>query len=394
MAWVHIFTRDFRLVDNSALLALHDKRVLPIFVFTPAQTTENDLFNKRSFAFLCDSLRELAQDIAEQRGKLYVFRGDTVDILRRIVGASGAAAAFAGISITADYTPFAKERQRRVQAFCTEHGLAFQAVDDIYLHAPGTIKNKAGKPFQKFTPYYETARRRPVAKPQTQRPIDWQRPRLGQTVAIPSYKDDTAHVKGGRSNALRILRSFDDSRYAQKHDFLNYRTTGLSAHNHYGTVSIREVYWAFSSDALRRQLHWRDFYGGIVNSFQELYRVSPYDFMKSPEPGWRTDRADFNAWAAGRTGVKLVDDSMRQLLTTGYMHNRARLVVSSYLVKDLKIHWRWGERHFAKYLVDYDFTQNFCNWCWVSSVLPFSMAPFRRLDPDAQLRRYGSDRDP
>lgn len=383
--WAHLFTRDFRIVDHSALHALRGERILPLFVFTPEQTTENDLFNKASFGFLCDSLRELASDIAQQGGRLYVFRDDTIDVLQRLARTTP----LAGVSITADYTPYAKARQRRIEQFCKRQGIAFQATHDIYMHAPGSVTNKAGKTFQKFTPYYEAARRRDVPKPREHERYTWARPALTGTVTIPKINVVT-HAQGGRSAALHILRTYDYDRYDETHDFLNEKTTGLSAHNHYGTVSIREVYWAFPNEALRRQLHWRDFYGAIMDAFDELYGTDAYDFMKEPGRGWRTDRAEFNKWAEGRTGVPLVDDSMKQLLETGYMHNRARLVVASYLVKDLKIHWRWGERHFAKHLVDYDFTQNFCNWCWVSSVLPFAMPPFRRFDPEAQLKRYGS----
>jgi deoxyribodipyrimidine photo-lyase len=194
-------------------------------------------------------------------------------------------------------------------------------------------------------------------------------------------------VKGGRTEGLTLLKTPPPD-YTGQHDIPSIPTSNLSAHNHFGTVSIREVYHAITNDAFRRQLYWRDFYGHICFFFEALYKTSPYDFQKEPQPGWSTDKVEFKKWTDGKTGYALVDAGMRQLKVTGYIHNRARLVAAIYLTKHLKIHWRWGEQHFARLLVDYDFAQNFGNWCWVASVLPFSMAPFRSLDPEIQLKKF------
>jgi deoxyribodipyrimidine photo-lyase len=156
-------------------------------------------------------------------------------------------------------------------------------------------------------------------------------------------------------------------------------------------VSIREVYWSGKQRKIEefvRQLYWRDFYGQIMDSFESLYGEEPFGFMKEPAPGWKTDRSILEKWKEGKTGHELVDAGMRQLNTTGYIHNRARLVCASWLAKDQKVHWRWGEQYFAQKLVDYDVTQNMMNWIWVSSVLPFASAPFRRLDPEVQAKQF------
>ena len=188
-------------------------------------------------------------------------------------------------------------------------------------------------------------------------------------------------------------------------------TSRLSAHNHFGTVSIREVYWAARDargkhlDEFIRQLYWRDFYGHICYAFNTLYGVNPYDFWteadtdperrrKATSPVYKDPKIlqAFENWTKGKTGAELVDAGMRQLLEEGFIHNRARLVVADYLVKELGVPWRWGERWFAQHLVDYDFAQNFGNWCWVASVLPFSQAPFRRHIPDRIQERLDPDR--
>ena len=165
----------------------------------------------------------------------------------------------------------------------------------------------------------------------------------------------------------------------------------LSAHNHYGTVSIREVHARGTTLGLTefvRQLWWRDFYGNIMADFETLYGVGAYEFQaKAPEQSGRAKKA-FADWCAARTGVPLVDAGMRELLTTGYMHNRVRLVVASWLTKDMGVHWRLGERFFAKHLVDYDPAQNMMNWIWVASKLPFASAPFRRVDAYTTAKRF------
>jgi deoxyribodipyrimidine photo-lyase len=175
-------------------------------------------------------------------------------------------------------------------------------------------------------------------------------------------KENTSiHVKGGRSEALLLLKTLPEN-YDKERDIPSKRTSNLSAHNHFGTVSIREVYHAAKRKGLEemiRQLYWRDFYGHIMADFENLYGTSAIEFQKdsaTPISGitWKYDRELFNKWCRGETGHDLVDAGMRQLNETGYIHNRARLVCAYYLVKDLKIFWRWGERYFASKLVSDD----------------------------------------
>jgi deoxyribodipyrimidine photo-lyase len=279
---------------------------------------------------------------------------------------------------------------------------------------PGSILNAQKRPFQKFTPFWEAARRRSVARPLDNKPIVWKSSPSSVDHAItiedaydkfivPAGRIGRQVRHGGRTEALKLLRNLP-ANYDTTRDLLAHETSRLSAHNHYGTVSIREVYWAARDardahgkklDEFIRQLYWRDFYGHICYSFDTLYGVNPYDFWTSadtnperrrkatgPEYTDPSIREAYESWTRGETGAELVDAGMRQLLAEGFIHNRARLVVADYLVKELGVPWRWGERWFAQHLVDYDFAQNFGNWCWVASVLPFSQAPFRRHNPE------------
>jgi deoxyribodipyrimidine photo-lyase len=390
---VFLFHRDLRIVDNrglevaAALARQHGTQVLPLFIFTPQQVTRNPLKSAPSIQFMLDSLEDLESEIAKQDGVLRFAYGSTVDVLK-ICMAPGDA-----IVDVRDYTPFAKQRESDIRAFAEKNDIQYECVDDIYLTTPGTVRTGTGRTFQKFTPFWETARRKPVDKPKRIR-VPWWKGRvvLGDAATTLSEMRRTLVPRrltgvrpGGRAEALTILKHIPTP-YEKTHDRLDAPTSHLSAHNHFGTVSIREVYWSTDQDAFRRQLYWRDFYGHIMADFETLYGVGPYEFQ-APTRWRKGEKEVFDAWSKAETGVPLVDAGMRELLETGFMHNRARLVVASWLVKDKGVHWRWGERFFAKHLVDYDPAQNMMNWIWVASVLPFASAPFRRHDPERSAEK-------
>jgi deoxyribodipyrimidine photo-lyase len=368
--------------------------VLPAFIFTPEQVgKENTFCSMNSVQFMITSLLEVDEALKQEGTRLQAYYGDVLAVVERLKRQYNLIAIFE----TADYTPYAKERAATLHLAALKDDLHYQAVHDTYLTVPGTVLNGTGRPFQKFTPFWETARKRRVARPigKSVRKTLWH---VESATELPAICRQVAgagagagnrqiHVRGGRSEGLRLLADLPKRRYNTNHNLADRPTSHLSAHHHYGTISIRESYDAARPHSnlteFTRQLYWRDFYGHICASFGLLYGESPYKFTgRGP---WKADaqaRAKFLKWSQGRTGKPIVDAGIRQLLETGFMHNRVRLVVASYLVKDLKVYWRWGEKFFAQHLVDYDFAQNFGNWCWVASVLPFSQPPFRRFDPE------------
>ena len=399
---VFLHHRDLRAVDNRSLAAAcayakaNNATVMPAFIFTPAQVgTKSKIASSKSIACMVQSLRELATAYDSLDTKLHFFYGDTVAVLKKIPHV-------VALFQTADYTPYAKKRTIGIGEWTGGAGIHYETVHDIYINAPGSVLNKAGRPYQKFTPYYEVARRIRVEKPETvpcrgpymETPIHTSYSvTLEKAVPSSSLKDvDGRAYKGGRAEAMTLLKNVPRN-YEEIHDVLAEHTSGLSVHHHYGTISMRESYHGFTNEAYRRQLYWRDFYGQIVAFFEELYGVGAYEFQTggSYESLSPAKARILKAWKTGTTGVPLVDAGMRQMNETGFMHNRARLVVSSWLIKDMGIWWRWGERYFAERLLDYDFTQNFSNWCWVASILPFSQAPFRRHDPITIAARLDPD---
>lgn len=401
---LYIFHRDLRLNDNKTLTEAakyakqHKAVLLPVFIFTPSQITEKNPYKSTaSIQFMVESLEYLDLEISRAGGgRLQALYGENLEVIARLLETLESIFA---IFETADYTPYAKKRQSEMMTLANYHGIEYYAIHDTYLTDPGSVLNGSGKPYQKFTPFYEAAKRQTVPKPLPKpKTIPWYTTALPGAIPLASKmppKNPNIHVKGGREEGLKLLKRVPTIDYAAVHDVPSKDTTNLSAHHHFGTVGIRETYHAAAGKTdLQRQLYWRDFYGHICNFFEDLYGIDPYKFQAEGQEGyagWKKDRATFNAWCEARTGVPIVDAAMRQLLETGYMHNRARLIVSNWLVKDKKIYWRWGERFFAQHLVDYDFAQNFGNWCWVASVLPFSQAPFRSLNAETQAAKFDKE---
>lgn len=416
---VMLFHRDLRIIDHRALQVAADlkKPVVPLFVFTPEQVSEkNTLRSLNSIQFMLESLRDLANAIKSDGGRLVLAYGHTVDVLKGIHKKAGPVAA---VVETADYTPYALRRTEEILKFTEEIGATYHAVADSYLLEPGTATNKSGKTFQKFTPFYETVRWRKIDAPaEKTRGLKWARVsttkgggsgsraktrkvrRLPGEVLLETMDSRLCPrpnleiaVHGGRAEGLKLLAKIPHD-YAKIHDVPSETTSMLSAHNHYGTLSIREVYERGKSQGLTefvRQLWWRDFYGHIMADFKRLYGVEAYDFQKdAPEQSEKAKKA-FRDWCDAKTGVPMVDAGMTQMLRTGYMHNRLRLVVSSWLIKDMHVHWRLGERFFAKHLVDYGPAQNMMNWIWVASVLPFAQAPFRKIDAYKTAEKFDAD---
>lgn len=410
MITVMLLHRDLRLVDHRGFEAATEtgNPVLPLFIFTPQQVSTNPYKSTPAIQFMLESLVDLDKELkSTYDAPLTTAYGDTIDVLKSL----HRKVPIHTLIETADYTPFAKQRTVELTKFTESIGAKFIQVHDIYLLPPGSVLNKSGKTFQKFTPFYETARLRHIDKPNlvkhkcmmykfrstrskgTRKTIFKGHVTLEQMFhrLVPEPNPDLA-THGGRSVALELLKHLP-KKYGETHDIPSIPTSLLSAHNHFGTVSIREVYWAADEmTEFRRQLWWRDFYGNIMNDFETLYKTTPYEFQSVWTDSKAADEA-FDAWKTAKTGVPLVDAGITQLLKTGYIHNRVRLAVSSWLVKEKNVHWRRGERFFAQHLVDYDPAQNMMNWIWVASVLPFASAPFRRVDPVSTAKKFDPDNE-
>lgn len=394
-----IFRRDLRIIDNITLNNLNEycKNIYAIFIFTPEQVgSANDFKSNNAIQFMIESLEDLAKNISKMGGRLYTFYGHNNKIIADCIKDWNIQA----IGFNLDITPFARERDSEIIKLCDKLGVVPICDYDYYLHQPGIIMNGSGQPYQKFTPYYNSAKKHKVHPPTKLRRIHFRQKdsRIQNKITIAEAFRKFAKVNpdilvhGGRDNAIKQMRaaSRNIKHYSRTHDELSKPTSQLSAYIKFGNISIREVYNAFRSNTdFIRQLYWRDFYASVLYFFPHTL-----DHALKPQYNkihWHYNDRWFDAWKTGHTGFPIVDAAMRQLNATGYMHNRGRLIVGSFLVKTLLISWEKGSQYFSQKLTDYDPASNQLNWQWVASSGPDSQPYFRIFNPWMQQEEHDNE---
>lgn len=396
-----IHRRDLRVDDNTALRhALGESdEVLACFILDPKQVGEqNEYRSLKQVGFMRDSLADLKKQYEARDGALHVLSGNPEEVLAQLIARAGIAAVYAN----ADYSPYAKARDAKLAQVCADAGIPFLLSHDALLSGdPDAISKSDGKPYTVFTPFWKRAMLVSVPKPEPVRTGAFVSGEIeglsyGELELLaPDVDPSTLAVAPGRTGALAILKRAEDFKdYAETRDRLAGSTTRLSAHHKFGTVSIRESYDALGKatgydSALIRQLYWRDFYTYLAHRIPRVIGSS-YDPRHEILFG-EIDRDLLAAWEAGRTGVPVVDAGMRELLATGYMHNRARLIVGSFLTKDLHQPWWLGEKHFARHLIDYDVSVNNGNWQWVGGTGTDPVPYFRIFNPWLQAKKFDPD---
>jgi len=394
-----IFRRDLRIVDNNGLNLLNEKckNIFTIFIFTPEQVGSGNKYKSdNAVQFMIESLQDLASQISKAGGHLYTFYGHNDKIVADCIKAFDINV----VCFNLDITPYSKERDNKIIKLC-EHMKTYVMYDyDYYLHEPGTIVNGSKEPYQKFTPFYQTCLKKKVESPAGPRKIHFKRSEahiLGKISLEQAFKKFTKEnsdilVHGGRPEAIKTLKTAvrTQTHYSKTHNELDKQTTQLSAYLKFGCISIREAYKALhGKHDIIRQLIWRDFYANILYSFPHVLGHAMK--QKYNKVHWHHNTNWFKAWCDGETGFPIVDAGMRQLNETGYMHNRARLIVASFLTKTLLIDWRDGEEYFASKLTDYDPASNNGNWQWVASTGADSQPYFRIFNPWEQAKNFDPD---
>lgn len=383
MNCLYIFRRDLRLEDNTALLeALKtSNKVIPCFILDPRQIKENEYFSKNAYEFMIKSLKELDEKLRSKGSQLYVFKEKPEEVIGKLKNK------ISKVIVTQDYTPFSMERDKKIKTKCEELNISFQSFEDYLLNPVEKIKKGNGEPYTVFTPYYKSALKYKIRKPKPNKHINYFKEKL-DTVKIPEIeKNPYLYKKGGRAEALELLKE-NYFYYKEKRDIPSINgTTGLSPHHKFGTISIRESYEAFKgNESLIRELYFRDFFTQLCYHHPYVFKENFQRKYNSLE--WEDDDEKFKAWCEGRTGFPIVDAGMRELNTTGYMHNRIRMIVASFLVKHLLINWKRGERYFANKLVDYDPCVNNANWQWAASTGADAQPYFRIFNPWRQQERF------
>lgn len=392
-----IFRRDLRIVDNNGLnfLSTLCNNIYTIFIFTPEQVGSGNKYKSdNAVQFMVESLIDLSSEIKKEGGHLYTFYGQNEKVIADCIKAWDINV----VAFNLDITPYARIRDDGIVKMCQRMKVFITYDYDYYLCNPGEVLNGSGESYVKFTPYYETARKLKVEKPAPRRKLHFKSSeahipnKITLDLAMKKFvgkENPDILVHGGRNEALKQMKisAKNIKHYAETRDELSKPTSQLSAFIKFGNISIREIYYTFKSNtAFIRQLYWREFYSQVLYNHPHVLGHNlnkKYDKIK-----WHDNKRLFDAWTKGVTGIPIVDASQRQLLQSGWTHNRGRMISSSILIKILLIDWREGERFYAQHLVDYDVANNNGGWGWSSGGGSDAQPFFRYFNPYTQSKEH------
>jgi deoxyribodipyrimidine photo-lyase len=385
--------RDLRLRDHPALHeAAKDGPVVALFVLDPALLKPA---GPARVAFLYRSLRALDADLREHGGSLVVRRGDPVTVVPTLVREAGATS----VHISADFNPYGSARDTAVE----------QALGDVplvrtgspYAVAPGRVLKSDGTPFKVYSPFYREWRKhgwREPARAIAGR-VDWHSgldgddipsdPALPAGLELPDPGEDAA-LKAWRAYRKQALTGYDGDRDRPDLD----RTSHMSVYLKWGAIHPRTLLADLGpgDEVYRKELAWREFYAHVLHHWPDSARRYFQPQMQKMEYA-SADSPAFTAWAEGRTGFPIVDAGMRQMRAQGWMHNRVRMIVASFLVKDLHIEWQHGARVFMQHLVDGDLASNQHGWQWTAGTGTDPAPYFRIFNPITQGQRFDPQGD-
>jgi deoxyribodipyrimidine photo-lyase len=355
---------------------------------------KNPFFSDKSVQFMEESLKDLDIQLKKSGAKgLNLYYGENLEVINDLLSKNKD---IEGICVNEDYTPFSIKRDNLIEDLCIKNGIEFKSFMDIPLYNFYNIKTKGGTAYKRFKWFYKATQKMDVARPlnlssqSIYSKIDPKSDYLSsfkvlKTKYIYSHK---SIVIGGRKKALIGLEAINKLKnykaIRQTPLIIGSPTSSMmSAYNKFGCISIREMYYKIfdlygNEHELIRQMVWRDFYYNLVFNYPETFLTNSHSYIK--DYIWENDTERFELWCTGNTGYTFVDASMRQLNSEGYMSNRGRLACASFLIRNLHIDWKWGERYFATKLIDYDPAQNNGNWQWVSSSGYESQAYYRYIN--------------
>jgi deoxyribodipyrimidine photo-lyase len=377
------FRRDLRLSDNPALLAAiaNSDEIVPLFILDPVLIKQA---GSKRLAYLANSLHELD---ASLDGKLHVVVGDQIEVLKSYEPSE--------VHISQEFEPYGAARDKRV----LESGINLIATGSPYAVSPGRVRKPDDTNYRVYTPFYKGwlahGWRGPVGAPKE---INALNPKKDQH-QFPEWKTEFKIPQAGEAAALErfdwfkknALESYDEQRNMAGID----GTSKLSAHLKFGEVHPRTLLHGLNTskahDTFRKEIAWREFYADVL--FHNPHTIEKYYTEKFANMRYNQPDEKFKAWCEGKTGYPFVDAAMRQLITTGWMHNRTRMVVASFLVKDLHIEWQHGADFFMEHLVDYDPASNSHGWQWTAGCGTDASPYYRVFNPTEQGRKFDPDGD-
>lgn len=379
------FRRDLRLEDNAGLFyALQSNLpVIPLFIF------DEDILDKlpkndARVGFIHDSLSKINLQLYEIGSSLLVKKGKTSSVWQDIIQEFDVKKVF----LNKDYEPYAIQRDLAIGELLAQNGIERHSFKDQVIFEELEIVKSDGLPYTVYTPYKNKWLEHykgiyPIAEFNS---LNFLENFLKSNFSFPALAQigfDESSIKVIPHN-LKNVTNYHETRDYPALD----KTTHLSPHLRFGTVSIRKlVNWAFhKNEVFLSELIWREFFMQILFSFPKVvsHNFKPaYDGIQ-----WLNNEEDFQRWCSGNTGYPMVDAGMRELNQTGYMHNRVRMVVASFLCKHLLINWQWGEAYFAQKLLDFELSANVGNWQWAAGTGCDAAPYFRVFNPDIQLKKF------
>ena len=382
------FRRDLRLDDNAGLYhALKSKdSVLPIFIFDKNILDKLEDKNDKRVEFIHDAILDLNTKLTELNSSIKVFYSTPEKAFKELVKEYDITTVYTNH----DYEPYADERDLGVKEFLVKHKIGFKSYKDQCIFEKDEVTKDDGKPYTVFTPYSRKWKLRLTdyhVKPYPNKKY-FSNFLKSDSFQIPTLKQ-LGFEKTDLETPSKTISKSVVTNYKEQRDFPAIKgTSKLSVHLRFGTVSIR----ALAKQALvlnetwLNELIWRDFYMTILYHFPHAAKNSfkpQYDRIV-----WRNNETEFTAWCEGKTGFPIVDAGMRELNNTGFMHNRVRMIVASFLVKDLLIDWRWGEAYFAQKLIDFDLSANNGGWQWAAGSGCDAAPYFRIFNPSEQIKKF------
>ncbi len=389
------FRRDLRLEDNTGLFQALTSGypVLSVFIFDPEILKELPREDAR-VSFIHKKLQEIRKTLKVSHGRsLALFHGAPLEVFKGLISKWEVR----GVYTNHDYEPYARKRDQEVQSLLSDAGIPFHTFKDQVIFEKSEVVKDDGDPYVVYTPYMKKwkERFRKSGKPEAA-PSQAHLENLLEETDLPDlaledigFEPSPIEVPDFNLKAS-LVRDYEATRNYPATD----GTSHLGPHLRFGTISIREVLkkaLAPENETFWNELIWREFFMQILWHFprtvEEAFK-KPYDRIR-----WRNREEEFEKWKNGQTGYALVDAGMRQLNQTGYMHNRVRMLVASFLCKHLLIDWRWGEAYFAEKLLDYELASNVGNWQWAAGSGVDAAPYFRIFNPITQVDKFDKNHD-
>ncbi|WP_310558804.1 deoxyribodipyrimidine photo-lyase [Flavobacterium sp.] len=379
------FRRDLRIEDNVGLFhALESKyQVIPLFIFDEA-ILDNLPKNDARVGFIHDSLSKIDTRLKELGSSLLVKKGKTLEVWKQLLQEFDVKEVF----YNKDYEPYAIKRDLVISELLEANNTKSFSYKDQVIFEENEITKADGLSYTVYTPY----KNKWLEKYKSMAPVqEYDASENFSNFYKNNFTFPTLDQIGFKESAIKVI-PHNLKNVANYHETRNFpaldSTTHLSPHLRFGTVSIRKlVNWAAKkNEVFLSELIWREFFMQILFSFPKVVShnfKSAYDGIQ-----WRNDDEDFKRWCSGTTGYPMVDAGMRELNETGYMHNRVRMVVASFLCKHLLINWQWGEAYFAQKLLDFELSSNVGNWQWAAGTGCDAAPYFRVFNPEIQLQKF------